>query len=420
MPYIVCWRDNIERNILQDWEPVPIKGVFNGDVYNNDFPSEEQVFNWLGSRTRINTGIKTRKQIKMNADPDKLYGIYSYIHNGNYSDPSNDLVYHYTVRLLRPSEQKKKLLDSNNKVINAPFIKVHVNTYNLRERLVNTVPNIPGESNPVNSIINTGSLDHSPSMRVISGEYYEGIYPISYELGLDEDDTTDNASYKLYEDYMSYVNAIHELDDIYEEGMEYDIAFLGDSDRWIDEFYNKLVLIEQYLVLIQNGGQGNFNLEGRTSNNRNILKKASPYTVHRQSLIDKIKTIIKRNTSTFIESTMDSSKLINLISDPFLYDGNLYQVRFRNSTMTWHKGYSQIIRVLRLVPSKEFCEFVVTFNINSFFEQYQTIDRLEKIYSELINIYNEDVHIATTGNDIINKEYTSRNMGNVIRIKRKF
>lgn len=437
--YVLCWRDIVEHNILYEWEPVPTKGVYNGDFIDVPFTSEKEIFNWLTNRKRTQNTGKTIGQIKMNADPDKLYAIYSFEYEHDYNNPSNDLSYMYTVRLSRPNENPSKIIDVNGKVIKSPFVKIHKNIYNLKDRLRYSVPNIPGKDNPINSQINISksTIDHSPNMRIINGVYYEGVFPLSYELGLDDeinnevnDDINENTNINidknLLYDYMDYVMATHETDQtINDSNIEsYDLAFLGSTDKWLDNFYNKLVSIEKYLIFLKNGGQGYFNLDGRTSDNRNILRNSSPLNAERNDLINRILNIITMNQGIHVKSENDTNKIMNLVKNPKLKDGNLFEVRYRNSLMIWHEAYSEIIRELRLVPSRDFSEFVVNFNINTFFEQYQTVERLQKIYLILAKEYgisNSNTRRNDNSRTInINNNITVRNSGNIIRIKRKF
>jgi hypothetical protein len=465
MYYRLVARDNIESHILEIWPPVLDQEftLFNNRVIDIMFPSEIQIFNWLDSRSRAKHANKmTNTQKPKNGDPNKIYAVY-------FCDAEDEIdtlpIYLYSIKMIRPGEPQSIIMTGENERIKTSFKKYNMQKYDLLERID------PSDGSD-NRELMEGSIIHSSKLREVHYKFFEGIYPISQELGVDsrslngssEDTTIDsdeqlesrglstiqlpNKPYIrsitkdsskpskskiktlevvqrtdkeiLYEDYMQYVSAIHKLDTEQGRGIrnadentdekEYDVIFSDSSDKWLDHFVNKLDKIESYLRVLAKGGKGQFNLRyiGRS-------KAGGQHEIKRQNMISDIHRILESNVDMTRETSEDFRRISNLTSDPILFDGNVYQVRYGDTLLTWHAGYSQIIKDLRVIPSKSFCYYIILFEFSDFFKQNQPIETLEQIYEKLMSVY--QVHAATDARRV---HYVKSKNSRVRKVTRRF
>jgi hypothetical protein len=430
MHYKLVSRDNIESNILEVWPPVLDERftLFNNQVIEMNFPNEEQIFSWLDSRSRAKYANKmTNTQKAKNGDPNKIYAVY-YCDS---EDPEFLPIYMYSIKMIRTGESQFTFTGENGERIKTAFKKYNVQKYDLLERIV--PPMLEDEEEAITMI--EGAIVHSSELREVHFKYFEGIYPISQDLGLDIRELTGetqseteietgnllpNKSYintiaqntakpkpsilKMiqktekeihYEDYMKYVSAIHKLDtqqkrrlqrintmfsnnkvDSSEEEVEsqiVNVVFSDTTDKWLDHFLVKLEKIESYLRILSAGGKGQFHI--RYFGNSNA---SGQHEIRRHNMIQEIKRILQLNVDMTQDTAEDFRKIDNLISDPLLYDGSVYQVRFADTLLTWHVNYSEVLRDLRIIPSKQFCLFVIMFDLSDFFKQNQPIEYLNQ------------------------------------------
>ena len=452
MHYKLVARDNIESTILEIWPPVLDERfiLFNNRVIDRNFPTEEQIFNWLDSRSRTKHASKmTNTQMAKNGDPNKIYAVYYC----DADDPDFLPIYMYSIKMIRPGESQYTYTGENGERIKTSFKKYNIQKYDLLERIV--PPALENMNTEEDRSVIEGAIVHSSDIRTVHSKYFEGVYPISQDLGVnmrelngniedeyDEDEEIE-AGIQLpdkpyirtivrpnakpapkplkiiqktekeikYEDYMKYVLAIHKLDteqrrflrdrginltndfdtrgpndDLYEENFEdsrsFDVVFADTTDKWLDNFLTKLEKIELYLRILADGGRGAFHLRYSGSSNA-----GGQHEIRRQNMIQEIKRILRTNIDMSYETSEDFRKIDNLVSDPILFDGNVYQIRFDDTLLTWHSNYSEIIRDLRIIPSKQFCIFVIMFDFSDFFKQNQPIEYLNQIYENLMTMY---------------------------------
>jgi hypothetical protein len=434
MHYKLVSRDNIESNILEVWPPVLDERftLFNNHVIEMTFPSEEQIFNWLDSRSRTKYANKmTNTQKAKNGDPNKIYAVY-YCDS---EDPDFLPIYMYSIKMIRPGEPQFTYTGTNGERVKTSFKKYNIPKYDLLERIIPSAL----ENDPEARTMIEGAVVHSSELREVHFKYFEGIYPISQDLGVDmreisgenqESSEDDDSGVPLpdkpyirtitknkpkpkpkilkmvqktekeihYEDYMKYVSAIHKLDteqqrflyntsgvsseDKFEDERTFDVVFSDTTDKWLDHFLTKLEKVESYLRILATGGRGQFNL--RYSGNSNA---GGQHEIRRQNMIQEIKRVLQSNVDMTQETAEDFRKIDNLISDPLLFDGNVYQIRYANTLLTWHANYSEVLKDLRIIPSKQFSLFIIMFDFSDFFKQNQPIEYLTQIYESLMSVY---------------------------------
>jgi hypothetical protein len=456
MHYKLVSRDNIESNILEVWPPVLIDSftLFNNHVIDLNFPTEEQIFNWLDSRSRAKYANKmTNTQKAKNGDPNKIYAVY-YCDS---DDPDFLPIYMYSIKMVRSGEPQFTYMGEAGERVKTSFKKYNMQKYDLLERLV--PPVIEHDEEARSSI--EGGIIHSSDIRTVHFKYFEGIYPISQELDIDmreltgdtEDSSEEEPGVPLpdkpyirtiaqskpkpkprplnvipktekqihYEDYMQYVAAIHKLDkeersiqndtssDEMADSRTFDVVFSIPSDKWLDHFLNKLEKIESYLRILTTGGKGQFHL--RYSGNSNA---GGQHEIKRQGMIQDIKRILRTNIDMSRDTSEDFKKIDNLVSDPILYDGNVYQIRLNDTLLTWHANYSEVIRDCRIIPSKQFCIYIIMFDFSDFFKQNQPIEYLAQIYENLMSVY--QVHASENRR----VRYVKNKSSNMRKVTRRF
>ena len=448
MHYKLVSRDNIESNILEVWPPVLDQSftLFNNRVIDRNFPTEEQIFNWLESRSRMKYANKmTNTQKAKNGDPNKIYAVY-YCDS---DDPEFLPIYMYSIKMIRPGEPQFTYVGESGERVKTSFKKYNEQKYDLLERIV---PPAMEDDEEARSMI-SGGIVHSSNLRSVHAKFFEGIYPISEDLGVDireingevdeEEKNMEDVGIPLpdkpyirtiakrkskpkpsplkmvqktqkeihYEDYMKFVVAIHNLDkeqrrflrnisspessednyqdgyqdnyqDNYQDDRTFDVVFSDPSDKWLDHFLSKLEKIESYLRILSTGGRGQFHLRYSGSSNA-----GGQHEIKRQNMIQDIKRILRSNIDMTQETADEFRKIDNLVTDPLLFDGNVYQVRYDNTLLTWHSNYSEVMRDLRIIPSKHFSIFVTMFDFSDFFKQNQPIEHLATIYENLMSMY---------------------------------
>lgn len=465
MYYKLVSRDNTEPDILDAWPPVydPNFTVYNNKILDLTFPTEPEIFTWLDSVSRFKTSTKmTNSQRSRNGDPNKIYAVYFFKNNS--TDPNVVPLYLYSVKMIKPGDPQLIIISDTGERIKSYFKKYNVQKYNLFDRLDLTMDeDTSRSSNNLDTLDSSNKIIHSSDFRIVHHKYFEGIYPISEELGLNRNVITqapnrnkninnnrkidrvinldmnadvnsvnnmesDYSDYSDYKDYMDFVSTINTLDvehnnfvarngisdsdsntntyintntntnnyinnadpsqidvgpDYNIDYRVYDVIFSDESDKWIDNFTVKLEKIEAYLRLLAMGGKGQFNIRYNGDNTKTV----GQHEIKRRSIIENIKDIMKKNVDMTYETSEDFKKISNFVSDPLLFDGKVYQVRYGTTLLTWHVMYSQIIKKFKLVPSKQFCIYVASFDISHFFKQNQSIETLTKIYENLASVY---------------------------------
>ena len=496
MHYRLVSRDNVESDILESWPPVlnPSFTLYNNKIIDIIFPNEIQIFNWLGSRSRSKTAKMTNTQSPRNGDPNKLYAVYLCMEPGDPSyDSSVPPSYMYSVKMIRPGEAQPVIITKTNERIKTSFKKFNIRKVDLFDRMDLSDPSAIGGDDS-RQLTPEGEVVHSSDIRHVNFKFFEGIYPISKELGVESDgeggegnvqivgpndaavtetripntngivarrdftrdydydvenldrvkgsdeSSQDNSSDALIDtdaqnfqegfgqqsildslnrphikkiatvrqpkpepikmitrterqqrndDFMGFVRAIHTMDSQQNRssaGAEYDVIFSDPSDKWLDHFCDKLEQVEKYLRFLAIGGRGQFHLRYHRGLGT-YIQSNDQYEIKRKSLIEEIHSILEANRDLTKETSDDFLRISNLVTDPLLFDGNLYQVRYDETLMTWHAQYSRIIRELRVIPSKQFCIFIIAFDLSDFFAQKQSVDVLEELHHRMSELY---------------------------------
>lgn len=348
MKYKLACRENIDAQNLEIW-PALLDDTFTkfgNIIIDNLFSSEDDVLNWLESKSRTKSFARqTNVQEFRNGDPNKLYSVYLCEHdNPTHGNEIND-TYVYCLRFKKPSEAPDTFTNERGQRLQSSFKKI----------------NIPLDiKDPVNN--------YSSKPREIKNEYYEGIYPL--------DINNNNILSKIY---MEYVMKIHNLDTENDDNTGYVIVtadtIYNNSSTWLYNFTEKLELVEKYLRFFSEGGNTIVNL---TKDNE------------QQSLIDYILKILDEHKQDSIETHDVHNKLKNIVIDPILYNSEVYRIRYNKTYITWHKNYSNIIKLYKLIPSKTFSDIILNFTLADFYKQIQSKNQLMKLINNIETLYNID------------------------------
>ncbi len=394
MIYKLASRDNINSENFESWPAVLNKTftLFNNHVEELIFYSEDEVLNWLESKSRTKSASRSANMQEFrNGDPNKLYSLYCCDHSNPYHD-QNDLVstpyssgntnkgqdqmedndcFMYSLRIKKPHEAYMTFMNEKSTRIKSSFKKIDV------------------------QLVVKEQVEHSSDIREIRKEYYEGIYPL-------EIDTTDHQSVK----YMEYVNSVNEKDTDENKEKNYSIvtltAFPGGS-KWLDNFIRRLSHLEKFLDFFARGGNTFVNImkdEEQIVLNQYILK------------------LLSDNQQNTPEDDDLQTKVKLLICDPVLYTNEKYQVRCGRTLISWHKNYKYIIEKYNLIPSIQFSKIVLNFNLCDFFKQSQSKENLRIMIKNIEEIYgikkkNVEKNMYMPNNMII-KNKTSHSKFNTI------
>ena len=190
MYYKLVSRDNVESDILDAWPPIldPNFTLYNNSIVDITFPTEAQIFTWLESVSRLRISNKqTNSQSSRNGDPNKIYAVYllkpvnaTQIGPTRAADtlPVTVPVYMYSVKMIRPGDPQLIIVSDTGERIKSSFKKYNVQKYCLTDRLNPNVEN---------------AILHSSEFRKVNQKYFEGIYPIGQELGIEQPQTHSNA-----------------------------------------------------------------------------------------------------------------------------------------------------------------------------------------------------------------------------------
>lgn len=193
MYYKLVSRDNVESDILDAWPPIldPNFTLYNNSIIDITFPTEAQIFTWLESVSRLRVSNKqTNSQSSRNGDPNKIYAVYllkpvpaTQVGSNRAADtlpvtlPVTAPVYMYSVKMIRPGDPQLIIVSDTGERIKSSFKKYNVQKYCLTDRLNPNVEN---------------AILHSSEFRKVNQKYFEGIYPIGQELGIEQPNTQPN------------------------------------------------------------------------------------------------------------------------------------------------------------------------------------------------------------------------------------
>lgn len=341
--YRVASRDNIDPDRFERWPAVLNRNFskFNNTVEELTFASEESILNWLESRSRVKSMNNTNMKGFKNGDPNKLYSVYRCNHDGDRTH-DNTMDIHdehlYSLRFKRPMEAHNTFANEKGVRMSSSFKKIDIQTHVEED------------------------IEFSKDIRNINKEYFEGIYPIEI-----------NETDELGKQYMTFVLKINNMDEENKNG-EFTYTIAEKTTKWIDTFLDKLNLVERYLEFFARGGNTFINI-----NNQDEEKDI---------MVKHIFRLMAENRLCTKEDDEMQMSVKNLVNDPILFNGQIYQVRFNKSFLTWHKNYGHMIRKYRLMPSRVFANLILRFTLADFFKQYQTKENIYAMASNLEDIYN--------------------------------
>jgi hypothetical protein len=344
--YILVSRDNVMSSIAENFEPIMDEKYieFNNHINTTTFFSEKDIVLWIENKNRkkrdyrSNT-IKTNKIRKHDEGKYKmshletLYGVYKY------DKITKEYEYMYSLK-------KKLILDSKER-LNLTNMKIQSN---LKKININNA-----------KLPKLDDFKYSSEPIVIMNQLYEGIYPLNMKESQKND--------KIIIEYNDYVKNIHEYNK--EKHLDTELLIIDDKNTKKNQLVlvNKLKKIEKLLRDISNMVNHIF----LPKNNNKRLE------------------LIKSIRMLLINNDLDESfknDLINLIIDPIFFNDEIYQIKYNNQIITWHKFYSDILVKSPLMCSKLFANFIIDFNISYLTKQYQSYENIEKIFNNLKNTLN--------------------------------
>lgn len=340
MMYKIALRDNVDPITLEVWPAVLDESFtrFNNKVVNTIFRSEDDILNWLESKSRTKSYNRhTNIQEFRNGDPNKLYSVYCC----KDTDSDFDNLYLYSLRIKKANEATSTFLNEKGQREQSSFKKININTQ-----------------------IKESIDEYSSEPREIMNELYEGIYPF--------DVNNDNNTMKKY---MNYVNEIHNHDPEKNRKKEYAIVLANDKQyiQWLEQFLLKLQLVEKFLMFFSRGGNIYTKLE--KSDENDVLCKY-------------ILKILDENIYGGTNENELHTKIRNLVVNPYLYKNEMYQIRYNKTFISWHKNYGNIIKENNMVPSKTFANIIMNFTLADFYKQFQSKNNLLKLIENLESMYN--------------------------------
>lgn len=343
MIFKLASRDNINSEIFESWPAVLNKtfSLYNNHVEELTFCSEDEVLNWLESKSRTKSASRnTNMQEFRNGDPNKLYSLYCCEHSNPYHDQNdgNEDFFMYSLRIKKPHEAYMTFMNEKSTRIKSSFKKIDI------------------------QIVIKEQVEHSSDMREIKREFYEGIYPL-------EIDPVDHISTQ----YMDFVNKINDKDTDENKEKDYSIVTLpSGGSKWLDNFVRKLSHLEKYLDFFARGGNTFVNIS--RDDEQIILKQY-------------ILKLLADNQTDNPDDEELQTKVKLLISDPVLCSNEIYQIRHGRALISWHKNYKYVIEKYNLIPSAQFSKIILNFNFSDFFKQAQTKENLRVMAKNIEEIY---------------------------------
>lgn len=374
MVFRLASRDNINSDKFDLWPAVLNRSFtkFNNKIESQAFNSEDEMLNWLDSRCRIKgSERKTNVQEFRNGDPNKIYSVY-YCTHADHDHENGEKNMHdkfmYSLRKRRSREAHMTYANEKGERIKSAFKKL---------------------DNKIEFINEDEGIDYSNGFRLINREYFEGIYP----LDSDEND-------RLQTRYLEFVNNTHNNDnDPDKTKKEIEIVFADDGYalRWLDKFIKKIECVERYLEFFSKGGDIHVSIE------KNI---------DHDPLIKHILKLLSDNRKNTLEDDLIQTNIRNMIVDPYLCNGEVYQIRYNRTLMSWHKNYIHIVQKFNIIPSKEFADVIMNFTLMDFFKQIHPNENLEAMIKNIEDIYGikrvissiMPLHSIRTGNRFRNND----------------
>jgi hypothetical protein len=383
--YIVASRDNIRSNVLECFPPILKDDYndFNNKILSSKFSNENEIILWLENTDKIDSiksnnkynknirrnvlsrdDIQSLNQIRLLDEKssnksnkrnkkinyvDKLFGIYSY------DKESSKIEYMYSLRK-KYGNESYTIMNENGKKKFSLFKRVHDN------KLTN---------------FNMDDFEYSSDTIVISGQLYEGIYPLNLEIGKNNN---------LVREYIDFVMDIHKNNKNSNDSPR-DIYIVDDlkARKLHLSLISKLKMIEK--LLIDNISRKDSIFEPSNNSKRNDLIK---YTIN----------LLKNRKS----DTNLIDRILPLIVDPILFNDEIFQIRFENNLITWHKNYSDILIKYSIMPSKKFTKLILDFDISDLKKMYQSYDNIMKITINLEEYLNLDIKKNSERKPIVNKK----------------
>jgi hypothetical protein len=350
MIYRLASRDNIDSERFESWPAVLNISFtkFNNCVEEPIFSSEDDVLNWLESRSRTKSiNRHTNVQEFRNGDPNKLYSVYGCTHpNANHGCEMND-TFLYSLRHKKGNETFMTFTNEKGKRIKSSFKKIDQRMQNIEE------------------------VEYSADIREIQGEYYEGIYPIE-PIDIKNDGSGDQID-MIEKRYLQFARGINEMDTLENKKKEYSVVMIDKPIKWIDCLVERLEHVERYLEFFARGGNTSISL---------------PNDPERQDMIQHIFKMMAEYRKCTPEDTTLQLNVRNIVIDPLLCTTETFQVRHNKMLISWHRNYSYIIRKYNLIPSKQFSDMILNFSLFDFFKQLQNKENLSAMIKNLEDIYN--------------------------------
>jgi len=351
MNYKLAFRDNIDSDRFESWPAVLDKSFtrFNNSISDIIFNSEDAVLNWLESKSRSkSSGRNTNIQEFRNGDPNKLYSIYMCDHANVQHGPEIHDKFIYSLRIKRGSESFSTFVNEKGIRLNSSFKKIdkkyEYDTY----------------------VSFDDRMNYSAEPRIINKSFYEGVFPLEQ-----------NESDPLHKRYMDYAKSINSMDTDENRAKSYPVVYMENTHgtRWLDLFIKKLEHVEKYLEFFAKGG--------------NILMNINKDPEH-DVMLRYIFQLLDENRQNTLEDDDAQLSIRNMMIDPYLSSLEIFQVRYNKSLITWHRNYIYLIRRYNIVPSKQFANMILNFNLMDFYKQNHNRDNLLAMIKNLEEIYGRD------------------------------
>jgi hypothetical protein len=351
MNYKLAFRDNIDSDRFESWPAVLDKSFtrFNNSISDIIFNTEDAVLNWLESKTRSKSSNRnTNIQEFRNGDPNKLYSIYMCDHADVHHGPEIHDKFIYSLRIKRGNESFSTFVNEKGIRLNSSFKKID------KKHEYDTYVSIDD------------IMNYSAEPRIINKSFYEGIFPLEQ-----------NDSDPLHKRYMEYAKSINSMDTDENRAKSYPVVYMENTHgtRWLDLFVKKLEHVEKYLEFFSKGG--------------NILMNINKDPNH-DVMLRYIFQLLDDNRQNTPEDDDAQLTIRNMMIDPYLASLEIFQVRYNKSLITWHRNYIYLIRRYNIVPSKQFADMILNFNLMDFYKQNHNRDNLLAMIKNLEEIYGID------------------------------
>lgn len=357
MIYKLASRDNVDHERFEVWPAVLNSSFtkFNNVIEETTFCTEDEILHWLESRSRTKISNRTINiQEFKNGNPNKIYSVYACDHenpnhprDGTENSPSSGDRFLYSLRIRKPNEASMTFLNEKGVKMNSSFKKI--------------------ENKIDYNILSNFEINYSSDLRIINGEYIEGIYPF-------EEDESD----KLHKKYLEFVKDIHRKDNEENKSKEYSIVYSNSTvvSKWLASFIVKLDQVEKFLDFFAKGGSNQVYI---------------PKDVERNETMRILFKLLSDNKKHTREDETLQTDIRNMMIDPVLSGAELYQVRYKLSLLSWHKNYSYMIRKLGVIPSEQFANMIIDFNLMDFFRQLHPKENIEAMIANVCDIYGYNV-----------------------------